>query len=77
MATIQVVFDKELLRAANRAAKRAKVNRSALIREAVRHHLRQVETRELERRDREGYRKYPDTLDDAVRWERVAAWPED
>ena len=35
METIQVVLDKKLLKAADLAAKRQKVNRSALIREAL------------------------------------------
>jgi metal-responsive CopG/Arc/MetJ family transcriptional regulator len=57
METIQVVLDAKLLRAADRAARRAKRNRSALIRDALREHLRRLEIQALEERDREGYRK--------------------
>ncbi|MGH9640253.1 MAG: ribbon-helix-helix protein, CopG family, partial [Bryobacteraceae bacterium] len=39
METIQVVLDAKLLRAAEVAAKRQKVNRSALIRRALQEHL--------------------------------------
>jgi hypothetical protein len=53
--TIQVVFDSKLLRATDRAAGRTKLNRSALIRNAVREHLRRLEIQELEERDRKGY----------------------
>ena len=39
METIQVVLDAKLLKAADSAAKRQKVNRSALIRQALEEHL--------------------------------------
>jgi hypothetical protein len=57
METIQVVLDKKLLQATDRAARHAKQNRSALVREALREHLLQLETQAREDRDREGYLK--------------------
>ena len=75
MATIQIVLDEELLLAADRAAERVRMNRSALFREALRDYLRTLRTRELERRDKEGYEHHPDGTD-LARWESVAAWPE-
>ena len=48
MQTIQVVMDEKLLRAANQAAKKRKVNRSALIREALTEHLHRLHIAELE-----------------------------
>ena len=77
MLAIQVVLDRELLRAADRAAKRVRVNRSALIRDALREHLKRLQILELESRDRRGYQEHPDTSGDLLAWERVAAWPED
>jgi metal-responsive CopG/Arc/MetJ family transcriptional regulator len=77
METIQVVLDADLLRAADRAARKLKTNRSALLRDALRAHLRQLETRDRERRDREGYVRYPDSLDEPSVWDKVADWPED
>jgi metal-responsive CopG/Arc/MetJ family transcriptional regulator len=76
METIQVVLGSALLRAADGAARRARVNRSALVREALREHLKRLETRELEARDRTGYEEHPDVSTEAADWERVAAWPE-
>ena len=76
METIQVVLDSELLKAANGAARRARVNRSSLIREALREHLQRLQAREIEIRDRRGYEKYPDSARDAEMWEQVASWPE-
>jgi metal-responsive CopG/Arc/MetJ family transcriptional regulator len=76
METIQVVLDSKLLKATDGAAKRARMNRSALIRQALREHLRALRVRELERRDREGYTKIPHDPKFSERWERVASWPE-
>jgi metal-responsive CopG/Arc/MetJ family transcriptional regulator len=76
METIQVVLDSELLRAANGAAKRARVNRSALIREALREHLRELRRREAEGRDRRGYQEHPPSASEAAAWEGAASWPE-
>jgi metal-responsive CopG/Arc/MetJ family transcriptional regulator len=77
METIQVVLDKPLLQAADRVAKRLKRNRSALVRDALREHLRRLEIRAQEERDRAGYLAKPQTPDEVHMWEGVAAWPED
>ena len=77
METIQVVLDSALLRAADRTARRLKTNRSALFREALRAHLKRLDLLEKEKRDREGYRRYPDSLDEPAVWDKVADWPED
>jgi metal-responsive CopG/Arc/MetJ family transcriptional regulator len=55
MATIQIVLDKKLLHATNQAARRTRRNRSALVRDALREHLRRLEIRANEERDRQGY----------------------
>ncbi len=75
METIQVVLDTKLLQATDRAARRAKRNRSALIRDALRDHLRNLEIRALEERDREGYSRQPRAQDEQLVWEAEAAWP--
>jgi metal-responsive CopG/Arc/MetJ family transcriptional regulator len=77
METIQVVLDRTLLRAADRAARKLKTNRSALFREALRAHLARIETLEKEKADREGFTHYPDSLDEPAVWDKVADWPED
>lgn len=77
METIQVVLDEKLLRATDKAARRAGKNRSALVRDALRLYLRETRIQELERLDREGYQRYPETEDDLQGWERVAVWPEE
>jgi metal-responsive CopG/Arc/MetJ family transcriptional regulator len=77
METIQIVLEPELLRAADRAVRKLKTNRSALFREALRAHLKRLDTRDKESRDREGYRRYPDSMDDPAAWDQVADWPDD
>lgn len=77
METIQVVLDKKLLVAADRAARKMKANRSAFVREALREHLRRLEIRAKEDQERESYKKYPPDLEEARMWESAAAWPEE
>jgi metal-responsive CopG/Arc/MetJ family transcriptional regulator len=76
METIQVVLDAKLLKAADVAAKRQKVNRSALIREALHEHLKRLRAMELEERDRRGYQAQPQRMEEHRPWEEAAAWPE-
>jgi metal-responsive CopG/Arc/MetJ family transcriptional regulator len=72
MKTVRIVLDEKLLRAADQAARRTKQSRSALVREALREHLRRLEVRALEERDREGYARLPQQLDESLRWEAEA-----
>ena len=75
MGTIQVVLGSTLVQAADRAARRTGQNRSGLIRDALREHLRRMEIRELEARDRRGYEKEPAPYGDSSVWESEAVWP--
>lgn len=75
MEIVQIVLDKKLLQATDRAARRTKRNRSALVREALREHLRKLEVRAREERDREGYARQPQAKDEAHLWEAESAWP--
>jgi metal-responsive CopG/Arc/MetJ family transcriptional regulator len=76
METIQVVLDTKLLKATDFAAKRQKVNRSALIRDALRQHLKRLRELELEEQDRRGYLAQPQREEEFRIWEDAAAWPE-
>ena len=77
MQTIQVVIDEKLLQATDRAARREKVNRSALIRNAVREHLKKLAIAELDEREREGYELKPQTAEEIFEWEQELAWPDE
>jgi metal-responsive CopG/Arc/MetJ family transcriptional regulator len=74
--TIQIVLDTPLLREADRAARRLKINRSALLRAALQQHLKRLQIADKESRDRDGYRRRPQDRDDLAAWEGVAAWPD-
>ena len=77
METIQVVLDTKLLKAADTVAKRQKVNRSQLIRQALREHLNRLRIAELEERDRRGYQARPQRAEEYRPWEEASSWPED
>jgi metal-responsive CopG/Arc/MetJ family transcriptional regulator len=77
METIQVVLDQTLLKATDTAAQRQKMNRSALIRQALREHLKRLHVLDLEKRDRRGYQAQPQCVEDYLPWQETAAWPED
>jgi metal-responsive CopG/Arc/MetJ family transcriptional regulator len=77
METIQIVIDSKLRQAVDRAAKRRKVNRSALTREALRAHLKTMRLQELEERDRKGYEDQPETEEELAFGRGEAAWLED
>lgn len=77
METIQVILDTKLLKAADIAAKRQKVNRSAFIRQALQEHLKRLHTLELEERDRRGYQAKPQRIEEYRPWEEAAAWPDE
>jgi metal-responsive CopG/Arc/MetJ family transcriptional regulator len=76
METIQVVLDSKLRKTADRLAKRKKINRSALLREALREYAKREHIKDLEERDRRAYEAHPQTDDEWLIWEGEAAWPE-
>jgi metal-responsive CopG/Arc/MetJ family transcriptional regulator len=76
METIQVVLDKKLLQATDRAAKQTNRNRSAVVREALREHLSRLEVHAREERDRRGYASRGQVGTESA-WEAEAAWPEE
>ena len=77
MQIVQIVLDKKLLHAADQAAKRTRRNRSALVRDALREHLRRLELRAREERDRQGYMRQSQADAEARGWESEATWPEE
>ena len=77
METIQVVLSPDLLKAADKLAKRQKVNRSALIRRALQEYLSRQQVAHLEEVERRGYEAHPQRTQEYRPWEAIAAWPED
>jgi metal-responsive CopG/Arc/MetJ family transcriptional regulator len=64
--TIRVVLD----------ARRQKMNRAALVRQALQEHLKQLTDVELDEKDRRGYAVRPQLEEEIRPWEEAAAWPE-
>ena len=71
--TVQVVLEADLLAQADEAARRTGTNRSALIRDALREHLRRLRILRLEEQHRLGYERFPDVEDDLKGWEAAAS----
>ncbi len=74
--TIQVVMDDKTLRVADREARSAGLNRSALIRRAVAFYSAKRAEAELEARHRAGYQRKPVAPGEFDAWDSVQAWPE-
>jgi len=73
---IRVAIDAKLLWACDRAAKKAKLNRSELVRLALREHLQRVQIPEFEQRDQRGYEMMPQSNETKeFAWEGQAVWP--
>jgi metal-responsive CopG/Arc/MetJ family transcriptional regulator len=77
MEIVQIVLDKKLLEAADQAARRTNRNRSALVRDALREHLRGLALRAKEERDRRGYSRQRQSAEESQVWEAEAAWPQE
>jgi metal-responsive CopG/Arc/MetJ family transcriptional regulator len=75
MEIVQIVLDKKLLQATDRVARKTKRNRSALVREALREHLRRLAVRASEERDREGFTRLSQPSRESHLWEAEAVWP--
>lgn len=75
MKTIQVVVDEATLRAADREARRAGVNRSALIRRAIAYYAKKRLEAELEAKQRAGYERQPEAPGEFDAWDLVQQWP--
>lgn len=77
MEKIQIVIDKKLLLATDRAARRTKRNRSAFVRDALRQYIRRLEVWQMDLRDRRGYTAEPQTKNELNFWEAEAVWSEE
>jgi metal-responsive CopG/Arc/MetJ family transcriptional regulator len=76
MQAIQVVLGKELLKAADAAARQRRIRRSTLIRDALREHLKRLRIRQAEERERRAYKAIPDN-NEFEALQRITAWPND
>lgn len=76
MKVVQIVLDERTLRTADREARRANLNRSALFRRALAVYVSVQRERALEARHREAYERNPVQPGEFDVWDRVIGWPE-
>jgi metal-responsive CopG/Arc/MetJ family transcriptional regulator len=74
MRTVQMTLDEDLVAAVDRTTKRLGTTRSAFTREALRAALARARVQELERRQREGYRRKPVAKGEFSAWETEHVW---
>jgi len=74
MKTVQITLDETLVVAVDKAAKKLGTTRSAFAREALRSALKEVRVRELEAKQREGYRRKPVKRGEFSGWESEQVW---
>ena len=74
MKTVQLTLGESLIKAVDRAAKKLGTTRSAFTREALRSALKAVQVRELESRQREGYKRKPVKRGEFSDWESEQVW---
>lgn len=77
MPTVHLVLDLQLLLEADRAAAKAYVSRSALMRTALREHLKRRQRAEWEAAERRAYELQPVAAADLEPWQEVRAGPDD
>jgi predicted transcriptional regulator len=74
MKNVQINFEENLLNEVDRIASSANLSRSAVVREALRHWLKEKEIREFEEQWITGLRKNPDDPGRADEWAGVQDW---
>jgi metal-responsive CopG/Arc/MetJ family transcriptional regulator len=74
MRVVQMTLEDDLVESVDAAARRLRITRSAFTRAALRDALRQLKTRQLEKRHRDGYQRHPPSKDEFAVWEKEQAW---
>jgi metal-responsive CopG/Arc/MetJ family transcriptional regulator len=76
MQAIEVVLGRELLKAADTAARRNRIQRSRLIRNALRERTKRLRIRDAETRERRACKAIPDT-NEFEALQRITVYPND
>ena len=74
MKTVQMTLEPDLVAEVDSAARKLGTTRSAFARRALRQALERLRVEELERRQREGYRRHPIRRGEFGRWDREQVW---
>jgi metal-responsive CopG/Arc/MetJ family transcriptional regulator len=76
MKTVQMTLDEDLLKAVDKVVKQLGTTRSSFAREALRAAVKRNRILELERKQREGYRRKPVRAHEFGDWEPEQVWVE-
>jgi metal-responsive CopG/Arc/MetJ family transcriptional regulator len=77
MKTVQMTLDETLVKEIDKVAKKLGKTRSSFTREALRSALKEVRVKELEAKQREGYRRNPVKRGEFSVWESEQVWGDD
>jgi metal-responsive CopG/Arc/MetJ family transcriptional regulator len=77
MKTIQMTIDEDLLEEIDLLVNQLDTTRSAFIRQALRESLQRQKIAEMERKQIEGYLRYPQQPEEFDLWEEVREWGPD
>ncbi|MBX7115670.1 MAG: hypothetical protein K1X64_15175 [Myxococcaceae bacterium] len=70
-------METELIAEINKATKHLKMDRSKLVRAAIRRYLVSSQTEEWEQNDIAAYRRKPLASGELAAWQKVRVWPEE
>ena len=74
MKTVQMTLDENLVKAVDSAARRLGTTRSGFTRQALRSALKEVRVKDLEAKQREGYKRKPVKRGEFSGWESEQEW---
>lgn len=74
MRTVQMTLDESLIRSVDSAAKKLGTTRSGFTRQALRSALKEVRIKELEQKQRNGYKRKPVKRGEFSIWESEQVW---
>ena len=74
MKTVQMTMEEDLIRKVDRTAKSLGKTRSAFTREALLKAIKEVREKALEKKQIEGYKKYPVKNGEFSDWESEQVW---
>ena len=77
MKNVQISFDEELLKTIDRFAMSSRLNRSAVVREAVKTWVRQKKVKEFEDDWIKKLKESPGDMDDSEAWLKVEKWSDE
>ena len=74
MKNIQVGFDENLLHEIDKVAASSKTSRSAIIRDAIKHWLREKDIKDFERNWIQSLQENPDDSKELEAWTKIQTW---